>query len=200
MMDYLRHVLNQVRQWTTNRKIRKMKSKRESNERKRFESYRAALKLTSPWFPIMAVVITALTYLFPEEPLTKATVLVAGHIGLSINEGVLASFVGLVLALTFWAVISFPARRRATAEESSPPNYHQITQELDSLKYKINSVCPDEHNPRTTVDNGVDELSQRAAYAEVKGQIEQIEKRLKDGGTAWVTGAGYIDLWHRIHR
>ncbi len=163
--------------------------------RKRLSPSRAALKLTSPLLPVMAVVLTALTYITLGEPPDRTLVLV----GLSINEGVLASFVGLVLALAVWVAVSFPARKRATAKESSPPNYHQITEALDSLKYKVESVCPNE-DPTTTVDNGLDEVSKREAYAEVEGEIREIEKRLQDGDTTWVTGAGYIELWHRIHR
>jgi hypothetical protein len=106
--------------------------------RKRLSPSRAALKLTSPLLPVMAVVLTALTYIILGEPPDRTIVLV----GLSINEGILASFVGLVLALSAWVAVSFPARKRATAKESSPPNYHQITEALDSLKYKIKSVCP----------------------------------------------------------
>jgi hypothetical protein len=163
--------------------------------RKRLSPSRAALKLTSPLLPVMAVVLTALTYITLGEPPDRTLVLV----GLSINEGVLASFVGLVLALAVWVAVSFPARKRATAKESSPPNYHQITEALDSLKYKVESVCPNE-DPTTTVDNGLDEVSKREAYAEVEGEIREIKKRLQDGDTTWVTGAGYIELWHRIHR
>ena len=174
---------------------RSNESEGDSNEAKRLGSYSAALKLTSPWLPIMAVVMTALTYLLPAELLKKAI----GFIGPSINEGVLASLGGLVLAFTCWAVISLPARRRATAKESSPPNYHQITEALDSLKYKIESVCPND-DLTITVNNGLDKLSKREAYAEVKGEIKEIDKRLQDGDTTWVTGAGYIELWHRIHR
>lgn len=158
-------------------------------------SYRAALKLTSPLLPVLAVVMTALTYLLAEELLGRDIVL----FGSSVNEGVIASFVGLVLAFAVWAVVSLPARGRATAKESSPPNYHQITEALDSLKYKIRSVCPGE-DLTVTVDNGLDEVSKQGAIAEVKGEIKEIEKRLKDGDTTWVTGAGYIELWHRVHR
>ena len=174
---------------------RTYESEGDGNDGERFGSFRAGLKLTSPWLPIMAVVMTALTYLLPVELLNRAIVL----IGSGINEGVLASFVGLVLAFTVWAVISFPARSRATAKESSPPNYHQITEALDSLKYKIKGVCPNE-DLTITVDNGLDKVSKREAYAEVTGEIREIEKRLQDGDTTWVTGAGYIELWHRIHR
>jgi hypothetical protein len=171
-----------------------------SNKGKGFGAYGAALKLTSPWFPIMAVIITALTYLLPDALLDKLTKLETGLTGLPINHGVLASIVGLVLALGFWAAISYyPARKRVTVEESTPPNYHQITEALDSLKYKIKNLCPD-GNAETPVDNGIDGLSRREACAEVKGDIEEIEKRLQDGGMDWVTGAGYIELWHRIHR
>jgi hypothetical protein len=170
-------------------------SEGDGNEGTMNGSYRAALRLTSPLLPVMAVVMTALAYLLAEELLGRDTVL----FGSSINEGVLASFVGLVLAFAVWAVASFPARERATAKESSPPNYHQITEALDSLKYKIKGVCPDE-DLTFTVHNGLDEASKRAALAEVEGEIKEIEKRLKDGDTAWVTGAGYIELWHRVHR
>jgi hypothetical protein len=163
--------------------------------RKRLSPSRAALKLTSPLLPVMAVVLTALTYIILGEPPDRTIVLV----GLSINEGVLASFVGLVLALAVWVAVSFPARKRATAKESSPPNYHQITEALDSLRYKIESVRPN-GDPTTAVDNGLDEVAKREAYAEVTGEIKEIEKRLQDGDTTWVTGAGYIELWHRVHR
>jgi hypothetical protein len=170
-------------------------SEGDSNEGKNIGSHRAALKLTSPWLPIMAVVLTALTYLLPEELLGRAAVLFRE----SMNDGVVASFVGLILALAVWVAVSFPARKRATAKESSPPNYHQITEALDSLKYKIESMCPN-GDPTTTVDNGLDEASKREAFAVVKGEIREIEKRLRDGDTNWVTGAGYIELWHRVHR
>jgi hypothetical protein len=166
-----------------------------ARRRKRLGSSRAALKLTSPLLPIMAVVMTALAYIILGEPPNRNIVI----LGLSINEGVLASFVGLVLAFTVWAVFSFLARKRVTPKESSPPNYHQVTEALDSLKYKIDCVCPDGH-PTNAVDNGLDEVSKCEACAEVNGQIEEIDKRLKDVDTAWVTGAGYIELWHRIHR
>jgi hypothetical protein len=170
-------------------------SERDSNEGVSIGSYRAALKLTSPLLPIMAVVMTALAYLLADELLGRSIEL----FGSSINEGVLASFVGLVLAFAIWLAVSFPARSRATARESNPPNFHQITEALGSLKCRIESVCPN-GDPTTTVDNGLDEVSKREALAEVKGEIIEIEKRLKDGDTAWVTGAAYIELWHRVHR
>jgi hypothetical protein len=158
-------------------------------------SYRAGLKLISPLFPIMAVVLTALTYIILIQSPDRDIV----FSGLSINEGVLASFVGLILAFAVWAVVSIPARKRATARESSPPNFHEITEALDSLKYKIDCVCPDEHHAGA-VDNGLDAVARCEAYEEVKGQIAEVEVRLENVDTAWVTGAGYIDLWHRIHR
>jgi hypothetical protein len=167
----------------------------DGNEGMKIGSYRAALKLTSPLLPVMAVVMTALTYLLANELLGRSIDL----FGASIYEGVLASLVGLGLACAIWAVVSFPARRRATARESSPPNYHQITEALDGLKYRIKHVRP-HGDPTATVDNGLDEVSKRQAYAEVEGEIREIERRLKDDDTAWVTGAGYIELWHRIHR
>jgi hypothetical protein len=67
------------------------------------------------------------------------------------------------------------------------------------LRNRIRCVCPDEH-PANAVENGLDEVSKREAYAEVTGEIGKIDKRLEDVDTAWVTGAGYIELWHRIHR
>jgi hypothetical protein len=167
----------------------------DSDEGRKNGSYTAALKLTSPWLPSMAVVLTALTYLLSEELHGRAVVL----FGSSINQGVVASFIGLVLALLVWLAVSGPARKRASAKEASPPNYHQITQALDSLKYRIESVCP-AGDPTTTVDNGLDEASKRKAIAEVKGEVKEIEKRLRDSDTTWVTGAGYIELWHRVHR
>jgi hypothetical protein len=69
----------------------------------------------------MAVVITALTYLLPEELVGEAIALIGGLIGLAINEGVLACLVGLIVAFIFWIVFAYPARSRATARESSPP-------------------------------------------------------------------------------
>ena len=164
-------------------------------KRKRLRSYRAALKLTAPLLPILAVVITALAYIILGGRPDKHVVLV----GLPIDEGVLASFAGLVLAFTVWAMVSFLTRSRVTAKESSPPNYHQITEALDSLKCKIGCVCPDGHLAGT-VNNGLDKVSKCEAFAEVNGEIEEIEKRLANVDTAWVTGAGYIELWHRIHR
>jgi len=164
--------------------------------RRRLSSFRAALKLSSPLLPVLAVVMTALTYIVLEEPSNRPIVLFGF---LPINEGILASLVGLVIAFAVWIVISLLARKRATARESSPPNFHQITEALDSLKYKIQCLRPDEHLA-STVDNGLDEVSKCAAYAEVNGEIEEIDKRLKSADTAWVTGAGYIELWHRIHR
>ena len=53
-----------------------------------------------------------------------------------------------------------PARKRTTARESSPPNYHQITEALDGLKYRIESVCPNGAST-STVENGPDEASKR---------------------------------------
>jgi hypothetical protein len=171
------------------------------NEGNRIETYRAALKLTLPLFPILAVVITALTYLLPEELVGEAIAFIGGLIGLAINEGVLASLVGLVVAFIFWIVIALPACSRANVRESSPPNYHQITEALDSLIFKICSLHADGSVPVAKVhENGLDEASRRAAREEVVGQIKKIKKRLEDGGMAWVTGAGYIELWHRIHR
>jgi hypothetical protein len=94
-------------------------SERDSNEGVSIGSYRAALKLTSPLLPIMAVVMTALAYLLADELLGRSIEL----FGSSINEGVLASFVGLVLAFAIWLAVSFPARSRATARESNPPTF-----------------------------------------------------------------------------
>lgn len=165
------------------------------NDGRTSSSARAALKLTSPLLPVMAVVLTALAYIILKEPPNKSIV----FIGLSVNEGLLASFAGLIIAFAAWAVISLAARKRATAKESSPPNYHQITEALDSLKYKIRCVSPD-RNLTSSVDNGLDGVSKCEAYSEVNGEIEEIERRLRDVDTGWVTGAGYIELWHRIHR
>jgi hypothetical protein len=40
----------------------------------------------------------------------------------------------------------------------------------------------------------------RQALARAKRECEVIEKKLKDRGMPWVTGLGYIELWHRVHR
>jgi hypothetical protein len=164
--------------------------------RKAWRSFRAAQKLTSPLLPVLAVVMTALMYIVLEKA-PDGTILPIGP--LPVNKGVLASIFGLVIAFIVWTVITLPARKRATARESSPPNYYQIMEALDNLKYKIRCVRP---NGRlaNTVDNGLDKVSRCQAYEVVRGEIREVEKRLNNVDTAWVTGAGYIELWHRIHR
>jgi hypothetical protein len=183
--------------------VEEVNGQRRTNERngggdgrKAWRSFRAAQKLTSPLLPVLAVVMTALMYIILEKA-PDGTILPIGP--LPVNKGVLASIFGLVIAFIVWTVITLPARKRATARESSPPNYYQIMEALDNLKYKIRCVRP---NGRlaNTVDNGLDKVSRCEAYEVVRGEIREVEKRLKNVDTAWVTGAGYIELWHRIHR
>jgi hypothetical protein len=120
--------------------------------------------------------------------------------GFTIDVGLIASFIGLASAVIIWFVASLIACNHVTARASSRLNYQQINERLANLKYRIKALCPSEDLQTLTAENGLDEASKREAYAVIKGQIKDIEDKLRAKGMPWVTGAGYIELWNRIHR
>lgn len=85
-------------------------------------------------------------------------------------------------------------------------NYNMIREKLGRLKtYAWHARNTADHggsqqSPNVDPGNGILKAIRGQALARVEHEIKEIEGGLGGQGMPWVTGLGYIELWHRVHR
>jgi hypothetical protein len=160
----------------------------------------AALRVTAPVFPGSATIATVLAYLVSDEVPSEAVTDVTGvtEAVWGVTAGDLAVIVGLVAGGLIWLMAAYLYRPYTAAHYVSRRNYNGVRERLDHLKIRVQEA---ENNvSEAPTENGVRGNMRRQALARAKCECREIEKKLKDRGMPWVTGLGYIELWHRVHR
>src|SRR3712207_1148528 len=164
------------------------------NERNREDSvWLAALRTTAPAASIAAVGLTVVIYLASVNVLD----LVPGVGGYDAVVG------GLVLALALWLILAAFYVPYTSAQCANRRNFNLLSEKLDRLDTRAWLAVHEGYEPEEWQDqpgSGVLRAMRYQALEQVKHECEEIRKGLKGKGMPWVTGLGYIELWHRVHR
>ena len=158
--------------------------------------YLAALRATALVLPIAATLCTILA---------RAALEGSDRFGLlqdsTIAVNLSALLVGSIAAIFTWLTVALFYRRYTSARNSSPRNYNMLSNKLRQLKIRAAHVCTDGVDSQEEVEDGsVDKATREAVCKLVPRECEEVESGLNGAGMPWVTGIGYIELWHRVHR
>jgi hypothetical protein len=176
-------------------------SVRPVNERKRIDSvWPAALRATAPVASIAAVGLTVLIYLVSVNILELVPTSEA-YVAFSGDAAVVA---GLVLAVILWLIVAAAYRGYTSAQSANRRNFNLLSEKLDRLDTRAWLALHEGYEPEEWWEDrpgsGVLRAMRYQALEQVKHECEEIRKGLKGKGMPWVTGLGYIELWHRVHR
>lgn len=173
-------------------------SKRNADRVKDPNVYLAALRVTAPLAAILAVILTVLLYvLLGETRFSENFEDAKGYAG---AFGALTVIVGFVTAVFIWLAIALFSRRYTAADSANRGNYNLLRENLHLLRGRINHICPENSRSQEEPTNTLDETVRNIACGVASEECDEIEKGLKGKGMPWVTGLGYIELWHRVHR
>ena len=157
--------------------------------------YPSALRVTAPLFPGVATIVTVITYLFGEENAQVTGVTIGTWQAIS---GDFAVLIGFLAGILIWFTVAALYYPYTAAYYVSRRNYNGLREKLDYLKIRVEEA--DASILQGSSSTSVIEPTRRQALARAKRECEVIEKKLEDRGMPWVTGLGYIELWHRVHR
>lgn len=156
----------------------------------------AALRVTAPVVPIIAALGTALIYFALTENFGR----IEAFTYYTFGNGGFAVTVGILAAIFTWIVVAFCYRRYTAADSASRRNYNLLREKLDRLRNRIEHASPDGYELQEGSESGIDRAIRDKVHKQALMECEEIEKKLKSKGMPWVTGIGYIELWHRVHR
>jgi hypothetical protein len=158
-------------------------------------NYPAALRVTAPLFPSVATIATVVLYLGSDE-----VAKIYGITGGTWQEmsGDFAVLAGLAIGIIVWLAVAWLHLPYTAAYFVSRRNYNGLLERLDLLKIRVDEA--ERFLSRTSSTNGDLARIREQAVALARSERDVIEKGLRGKGMPWVTGMGYIDLWHRIHR
>ena len=91
---------------------------------------------------------------------------------------------GLIITLVLWLLLAIPCRHFATAEGARPSDYKSLQREITVLRKEVDVI---EY-----------ETTREIAIADIRGNLEGIDKILKRDGLTWLS-TGYVSLWDRIN-
>ena len=174
-------------------------SKRKADRERDANVYFAALRATLFLPAVLAVVFTTLLYIvLGETGVSEKITEVEGYVGAS---GFVTVTLGFIAAVIVWLVIARVARRYAAADSANRLNYTRLREQLDLLRSGIDHSCPQSPGSQEQpTDDAIDRVIHNESCGIALRECNEIEKRLEGRGMPWVTGIGYIDLWHRVHR
>lgn len=171
--------------------------------------YRAALRLTAPAAAITAVGFTVVAYIVFVNVLDRfpriADLEIANY---DAFLGDVAVVIGFLAAVVIWLVAALFYKRYTSARCANRRNYNMLLERLDQLSTQVKLLRDDSRRPPSY---GPDEESEgpetialkamrKQALAQAEHECERIRRGLTGKGMPWVTGLGYIELWHRVHR
>ncbi len=162
--------------------------------------YLAALRTTAPMASIAAVGITVITYLASVSILDRAPDTTNSFL----FSGDAAVVIGLFAAVLIWLVVAYGYRGHASARCANRRNYNLLHENLDRLETRIGIVLREGYEEEEWSNNRPGSGTLRAvriqAFEQASHECEKIRQGLDSKGMPWVTGLGYIELWHRVHR
>jgi hypothetical protein len=160
--------------------------------------YLAALRATLPLPAILAVVVTVFLYVLLGETGIPGKIQVN-----EVYAGAFGAFtvtLGLGATIFIWLVVSYYCKPYTAADSANRLNYNLLRENLDLLRSRIAHSCPDSSGSEEQITNTLDREIRNRACGIASRECNEIEKGLKSRGMPWVTGRGYIELWHRVHR
>jgi hypothetical protein len=173
-------------------------SKRDAHRLKDTNVCLAALRATLPLPPILAIVVTVLAYVLLGETGISAKIKeIGGYAG---TFGAVTVTLGFVATVFVWLVVAHFIRPYTAAHSANHLNYNLLCEHLDLLKSQIRHSCHDSPESLEQPTNTVDRIIRNKACGIASQQCKKIDEGLKGKGMPWVTGRGYIELWHRVHR
>lgn len=166
--------------------------------------YVAALRATAPVASIAAVGLTVLVYLVSVNILERSPWIK----DYAVFSGDAAVVVGLLAAMSIWLVLAAIYRPYTSSLCANRRNHNLIREKLDRLDIRgslaRSAGYEDYEEPQEGSENapgsGILRAIRDQALAHVWHECEEIRRALKGRGMPWVTGLGYIELWHRVHR
>jgi hypothetical protein len=158
----------------------------------------AALRLTAPLAAIVIVLLTVAAHVFFGEigisegiPVTEAYSVAAGA-----SAVILSTFITVLI----WLTIAVFCRRYTAANTANRRNYKFLCERHSRLKNRIEYMWRMRSEPRVEPTSAIDDIISDRALTLASDECEQIGRQLTGRGMPWVTGIGYIQLWHRVHR
>ena len=163
-------------------------------------TYPAALRITAPLCPGVAVVGTIAAYLVLGQVGKRI-----GHIPFRLTEaswdvvyGDFAVGIGLLIGILTWFTVALFYYPYTAAYYVSRRNYNGLRERLDSLEIRVDESEKyiSQQQPKDSVLGAL----RSQALARAQRERDKIREGLASKGMPWVTGLGYIELWHRVHR
>ena len=151
----------------------------------------AALRATKFTLPVAAISFTILLYVVGVEVYRGPHARLVGD---------LAVLVGMIGAISVWWVFALVFRRYTSAASANRRNYNGLRERLSQLQTRLKYARPEGRVSQHNSGNDTYSAMQNRAFADALEQCKEIERKLDSKGMPWVTGLGYIELWHRTHR
>jgi hypothetical protein len=136
------------------------------------------LWLTAVAVPLVAGVITAVTYCLPE-----------GDPWRWVND--IAVPIGLAGGFSLWLLAAGLSRRAAHARYANAESFDAINKRLHQLLIRLKSCHMQPDAAISTSQTAYDEAQESCAAI--------TEKLASSGGLQWVKGTGYIEVWNLIY-
>jgi hypothetical protein len=138
-----------------------------------------ALLIAAPLAPVLAVILSVLS-------------LAAWFGDPTVGQGLAwAAFINLMIA---WAILAVSAMLLglSTAKGALPATYGEISQWMAEIKAWLEHL--------NTEAAQLPSLYSKAAYWQLHWQYELIRHDLSENGSHWFIGAGYVNVWRRVHQ
>lgn len=146
----------------------------------------AALRATAPLAPVAAVVFTVFAHVL--FGVTEAPAKLGETSWYAVALGAIAVVSGAVAAGLVWYVLSSFGERYTAASNANLRNYNLLHEELCRLRTRIGHAGADA------------DIAASRAYSLARRECDEIARGLESRGMPWVTGLGYVEMWHRVHR
>jgi hypothetical protein len=169
------------------------------NERGREEAdvWLAALRATAPLVPVTAVVLTVFAHVFFGVMEAQKIWETRWY---AVALGAVAVVSGVAGALIVWLVFASLGKRYTAAKSANLRNYNLLREKLSRLETRTEHARRMISGAHDGHANGNGEAVRNRAYELAVHECEEIKRGLNGRGMPWVTGLGYVELWHRVHR
>lgn len=154
--------------------------------------YAAGFRVTMPLAPATAIGVTILAYIIYSEASPKDV--------LPLSASAYAVIIGVLFTSVIWLVGGWIYSRYTTAANVSRRNYLSLCERLDQLENRVMYARTEGYESGANTDIAICQATREQAYARAQKECKVISEKLKGAGMPWITGLGYINLWHRVHR
>ncbi len=140
--------------------------------------HQAALVVTLPLLPIIAIVCALVTFLIRPA-------------------GYMAPIASCVVAVLLWVLAADLCCGLPTAERCNQSSHGELQHRLTQLKARLHQAKEIASSEKDVETRPI----MQTADAQASDQVQRIEAELNtENALAWVLATGYINLWKRLHR